>query len=440
MTYLYRWPRQQPPNQRPEFLAQYPVPAGLTYNVNSFLGRRDVHSGQYLVPPPQYRRFMHEYCEAVQAGYALYCTENYHYQVYKYFVELDWEWDADLALVMEVTPKLLLLIQDAVGEFYRTTGRPYFITSIRTPYKVHLNFPQVMTTELMANLCRDRILDACREHLGRFSASIDWERLVDFPHGSLRLMGSRKAPHMDKDPPWVVEKAYHPARLTDANVWQPGRILPDLLLRASIFPSPAQVAAFEHSPQYLDMIYSDYGAYKAKLEERARLRELRLAGAPPPPALLLPPGSSKLPLHVTLAVQDDGTVKLNVYIKAKFRSSGKQQFVDGRGQGQAGGPAGHQPQGALPPSAAVVAQPHAAASDSAGGSSGRHASTSAVPLAQQQHVSPTPPHVAGSAAVLGDDGAVAGVGPQQEEGATEAASDLDPGTLPRLQQQRASRG
>ena len=35
------------------------------------------------------------------------------------------------------------------------------------------------------------------------AASLDWERIVDFPHGSLRLLASRKALHMDFDPPWV---------------------------------------------------------------------------------------------------------------------------------------------------------------------------------------------------------------------------------------------
>ena len=44
-------------------------------------------------------------------------------------------------------------------------------------------------------------------------SELDWERIVDFPHGSLRLLGSRKAKHMSKsDPSWVRDKA-SPARL-----------------------------------------------------------------------------------------------------------------------------------------------------------------------------------------------------------------------------------
>lgn len=35
---------------------------------------------------------------------------------------------------------------------------------------------------------------------------LEWERVVDFPHGSLRLLGSRKANHMDFDPAWVGDK------------------------------------------------------------------------------------------------------------------------------------------------------------------------------------------------------------------------------------------
>lgn len=39
-------------------------------------------------------------------------------------------------------------------------------------------------------------------------ASLDWEAVVDVPHGSLRLPGSYKAPWMDKDPAWVEDKCY----------------------------------------------------------------------------------------------------------------------------------------------------------------------------------------------------------------------------------------
>lgn len=37
---------------------------------------------------------------------------------------------------------------------------------------------------------------------------LDWEAVVDLPHGSLRLPGCYKAPWMDKDPDWVEDKCY----------------------------------------------------------------------------------------------------------------------------------------------------------------------------------------------------------------------------------------
>lgn len=71
---------------------------------------------------------------------------------------------------------------------------------------MHLNYPQLLTTELLASGCRDRILAAIREHPRLCGMDVDWERLIDFPHGSLRLMGSKKAPWMDSDPAWVAQQ------------------------------------------------------------------------------------------------------------------------------------------------------------------------------------------------------------------------------------------
>lgn len=145
-----------------------------------------------------------------------------------------------------------------------------WVTESLPPVQVHVNFPDLLTTELLANLCRDKILDACREQMPEYAgqvglrvrhracinlgianrmrdvgppllprvsasaaykkwsstrssaeyvllhrldpwvatpfpltrsdacgtwhpAQVDWERLIDFPHGSLRLMGSRCA-------------------------------------------------------------------------------------------------------------------------------------------------------------------------------------------------------------------------------------------------------
>ncbi|GLC46183.1 Scaffold-type E3 ligase [Pleodorina starrii] len=356
LTGMYVGPRQRPARLRPAFLEAYPVPPGKIFNVNSFLGKRDAHGGQYLVPERHYRDFLASYSAALDDGYMLYLTENYHQRVYKFFLEFDWDWNTDLALVMEVTPQLVSLATSVASEFYRT---PYanVITSIRTPYKIHLNFPQLLTTELLACLCRDRLLEECTAKLGpQYGSAVDWERLIDFPHGSLRLMGSRKAPHMDSDPAWVLEKAYHPARLTTTTSdggsggaggavvrWQPGRITPALLLASSIVPQRHQVAAFERSPAYLDLIFSDLEAYTKKMEERRQERARRRAEREqqqrdgsqpsPDPAVVipnLPPGSSRNPLYVRLEVQPDDTVALKVHIKSKFRRKGMQAFVSSR--------------------------------------------------------------------------------------------------------------
>ncbi len=38
--------------------------------------------------------------------------------------------------------------------------------------QVHINFPDLLTTELLANLCRDKILDACREQMPEYSGQV----------------------------------------------------------------------------------------------------------------------------------------------------------------------------------------------------------------------------------------------------------------------------
>ncbi|GIL49197.1 hypothetical protein Vafri_5346 [Volvox africanus] len=340
LTQTYTWPRPKfNTRARPKFLHHYPVPPGKTFNVNSFLGKGDPCRGQYLVPERSYRDFLESYTAALEEGYQMYLTENYHQRVYKFFLEFDWDWDTDLALVMEVTPQLVMLATQIASDFYSV---PYanVITSIRTPYKVHLNFPQLLTTELLACLCRDRLLEACVERMGpRYGSRVDWERLIDFPHGSLRLMGSRKAPHMDRDPSWVRDKAYYPARLTEDGRWQPGRITQGLLAAASIFPPRHRVTAFERSPAYLDMIFSDLEAYQKKMEERRLERARRRAereqqqpdtGPREQPIPNLPPGSSKNPLYVRLEVQPDETVAMKVYVKSKYRNKSQGAFYSSR--------------------------------------------------------------------------------------------------------------
>lgn len=53
VAYAYRiWPSKAFRNYklRPDFLEAFPVPAGKTFNVNSFLGPKDAQKGQYYVP------------------------------------------------------------------------------------------------------------------------------------------------------------------------------------------------------------------------------------------------------------------------------------------------------------------------------------------------------------------------------------------------------
>ncbi|KXZ48818.1 hypothetical protein GPECTOR_25g403 [Gonium pectorale] len=414
MAYPYVWPSPIPNVRlRPPFLEAYPVPPGKTFNINSFLGRFETHGGKFLVPQASYGAFLESYVEALEAGYQMFLTENYHQQVYKYFVELDWEWDTDLGLVMEVTPQLIALIASVAGEFY-TLPYPNYITSIRTPFKVHLNFPQLLTTELLACVCRDRILEACRSKLSSYD--VDWERLIDFPHGSLRLMGSRKGTHMDSDPAWVRDKAYHPAKLVDGK-WRPGRMSPPLLSAASIFPAPYQVAAFERSPRYLDMVFSDMAAYKQKLEERRRRRaEAREAGGgPAAPPRNLPPGSGRLPLIVTLDVRPDDTVGVQIYIKSKFRTKGQQAFGGGA-KARRGNPPVVDPREAP---ASVEAAPEASAA--ASGMSAAAAATAAVEAAAVEAAG-----TAGTAPAADDPGQHTVGGGQPEEGIA-AGPAADPG-------------
>ena len=228
----------------------------------------------------------------------------------RYFAELDFDWDLDLELVKGITNSVINIAAETVCTFYKCGEiRPKCLVSMRTPYKVwpygtafvlilvilqlimilvnhpwpqiHLNFPEVVTTDPLAHMCRDEIVARCRaafgtDGLGDMASTsalgvsvpeysgdggephrqspmhsggdecadlngeeermestgplgrghqvdtppvagqpvspalraLDWERIIDFPHGSLRLLGSRKAKHMMKsDPDWVVDKA-----------------------------------------------------------------------------------------------------------------------------------------------------------------------------------------------------------------------------------------
>jgi hypothetical protein len=73
----------------------------------------------------------------------------------------------------------------------------------------------------------------------------DWERVIDFPHGSIRLLGSRKTKHLDSDPEWVRDKAYYPVVWDlEGQRWRPTGMYHSLLCEMSIFPDPRQVGVW----------------------------------------------------------------------------------------------------------------------------------------------------------------------------------------------------
>lgn len=163
----------------------------------------------------------------------------------------------------------------------------------RSSSQVHLNYPSVVTTEPLAYMCRDEIVQRCKiafeglqpstsiqseeasrttdvetnsdvtsqgaaeghtllgaSHAAEHGQStpaasvsgIDWERVIDFPHGSMRLLGSRKTRYMDSDPEWVRDKAYYPVLWDkEALRWRPTGIYFSLLCETSIFPDMRQV-------------------------------------------------------------------------------------------------------------------------------------------------------------------------------------------------------
>jgi len=222
-----------------------------------------------------------------------------------------------IELVLALIPRIVAIVAEEAARFYGLDAPPAPVTSMRTPYKVHLNFPGIVTTETRARRARKAVINRCRAELaglpplellkeevaaaqaaqraerewrelvaeearlralaaevrgaegggdgggggGRVGgedgagagvssgsssmdtsnssssfatlsgdeaaaaaaavqpptihppldpllSELDWEGLIDVPHGSLRLPGCYKAPWMDRDPEWVVDKSY----------------------------------------------------------------------------------------------------------------------------------------------------------------------------------------------------------------------------------------
>lgn len=102
-------------HQRPSFLWDYPLPTPETrYNANSFLGAGDPHDGKYYVPPSSYDHFLQQYHEAHSRGHLMFLTEAYHSQPFRFFLELDFDWDLPVDAVLEWTHQLLPIALESV--------------------------------------------------------------------------------------------------------------------------------------------------------------------------------------------------------------------------------------------------------------------------------------------------------------------------------------
>lgn len=170
---------------------------------------------------------------------------------------------------------LLAIIQTTVAEHYELDNPPEMVVSMRCLHKVHLNFPDVITTELQHMACLERIKEKCIEEVDvPEGLKIDWELLLDKPHGSLRLLGSKKAPWQDKDPPWVGvrQKSYWVVEYKDGK-WEPQRTTLGLLRKCSIRMTAEQQAEYEQSPRFLSTIFEDVQMYK---DNALRKREERM--------------------------------------------------------------------------------------------------------------------------------------------------------------------
>lgn len=83
---------------------------------------------------------------------------------------------------------------------------------------------------------------------------LDWESVVDFPHGSLRLLGSCKGPWMDKDPAWVTDKAYSRVEFVDG-VWMRQPLDLASVVECSILLTEDELRVFSQTDQFLEAAY-----------------------------------------------------------------------------------------------------------------------------------------------------------------------------------------
>jgi len=83
---------------------------------------------------------------------------------------------------------------------------------------------------------------------------LDWQAIIDFPHGSLRLLGSCKAPWMDSDPVWVTEKAYSRVECV-GGVWMRQPLTFADVQQCSIHLEDGELRVFEHSEEFMEVTY-----------------------------------------------------------------------------------------------------------------------------------------------------------------------------------------
>jgi hypothetical protein len=284
----------------------------------------------------------------------------------RYFQELDFPFELDINLVLNLIPKVVQIVTEEACAHYgfdQQQQQPQPFLSMRTPYKVHVNFPAIFTVEVAAREVRKRIINRCRSELSALppllllkeedalqqqvlearaalrqlphdvqgalmqqmrasegpegrqildmlqeaedqaqldaaaaaaaagvsatpqddaaaaaapdSSSakhpaaaaaaagdaavdqlqqLDWESIIDFPHGSLRLLGSCKAPWMDKDPAWVTEKSYSEVQYVDG-VWMRQPLSYAAVQQCSILLDAMELRVFEQSHDFLEAVY-----------------------------------------------------------------------------------------------------------------------------------------------------------------------------------------
>lgn len=100
---------------------------------------------------------------------------------------------------------------------------------------------------------------------------LDWESIIDFPHGSLRLLGGCKGPWMDSDPEWVTEKSYGRVECVDG-VWVRQPLSLASVLECSILLGEGELRVFEQTEEFLEVTYQVIRGWGSQAGEWVRGR------------------------------------------------------------------------------------------------------------------------------------------------------------------------